>query len=117
MLTPNMSTPTHQKTINELIMSSLHNHCKTSHYLLQVGTHAFEGVRLLWRRLPGKVTKLFFSASPKTLFPRINSAPVYKEAEFWTLVFPLTLNIILQNTSCDMFHLPSFALTLQFVGS
>ena len=117
MLTPTMSPPTHQKTINELIMSSLHNHCKTSHYLLQVGTHAFEGVRLLWRRLPGKVTKLFFSASPKTLFPRINSAPVYKEAEFWTLVFPLTLNIILQNTSCDMFHLPSFALTLQFVGS
>ena len=37
---------------------------KTSHYLLQVGTHSFEGTSLLWPRLPGKAIKLFFSTSP-----------------------------------------------------
>ena len=101
MLTPTMSPPIHQKNIHELIMSSLHNHCKTSHYLLQVGMHGFEDIRLLWPCLPGKVTKLLFSTPSKTL--RINSAPAYREAEFWTLVFPLNLKIILQNTSPSFF--------------
>ena len=34
--------------------------------------------------MPGKVIKLSFSTSPKTLSPRLASAPVYREAELST---------------------------------
>ena len=61
------SPPTHQKTVYELITPSLNIYYKTSHNLLQVGTHSFEGISLLWPPLPGKVIKLSFSTSPKTL--------------------------------------------------
>ena len=42
------SPPTHQKTVYELITPSLNIYYKTSHNLLQVGTHSFEGISLLW---------------------------------------------------------------------
>ena len=61
------SPPTHQKNVHELITPSLNIYYKTSHNLLQVGTHSFEGISLLWPPLPGKVIKLSFSTSPKTL--------------------------------------------------
>ena len=35
----------------------------------------------MWAPLLGKAIKLLFSISPKTLSPRFNLAPVYKEAE------------------------------------
>ena len=48
---------------------------------LQVGTHNFEGVGLLWPPpLPGKAIKLFFSTLPKTL--RFNSVCWCTEAKF-----------------------------------
>ena len=39
---PLTSTPTNEKNVRKLTMSSLNNYCKTSHYLPQVGTHSFE---------------------------------------------------------------------------
>ena len=47
-------------------------------YHLQVGTHSFEGISLLWPLLPGKAIKLFFSTSPQTLSPRFNSVSGYR---------------------------------------
>ena len=40
--------------------------------------HSFEGISLLWTLLPGKVIKLFFSTSPKTLFLIFSSVPGYR---------------------------------------
>ena len=44
--------------------------------------HSFWGRRPLCPPLPGKVIKLSFSTSPKTLSPRFASPPAYREAEF-----------------------------------
>ena len=49
--------PASRKSVHKLITP--HNY-KTSHYSLQVGTHDFEGISLLWLPLPGKAIKLFF---------------------------------------------------------
>ena len=73
-LTPNQS----EKCAHKLITPSLNHYCKTSHYPLQVGTHDFEGISLLWPPLSGKTIKLFFSISPKTLSPRFNSVWAYR---------------------------------------
>ena len=54
------SPPTHQKNVHELIMPSLNNYYKTSHYLPKVGTHGFEGSSPLWL--------LSLSTSPKTVW-------------------------------------------------
>ena len=51
-----ISPPTHCKNIHELSMPSF---TKTYHYLPQVGTHDFEGMRPLCLPLPGKAIKLF----------------------------------------------------------
>ena len=51
-----ISPPTHCKNIHELSMPSF---TKTYHYLPQVGTHDFEGMRPLCLPLPGKAVKLF----------------------------------------------------------
>ena len=69
---PLTSPPTHQKNVHKRITPSLNHYYKTPHYPLQVGTHSFEGISLLWPPLPGKAIKLFFSASPKTLSLRFN---------------------------------------------
>ena len=42
-------------------MPTLNNYYKTSHYVPQVGTHSFEGIRLLCPPLPGKAMKRSFS--------------------------------------------------------
>ena len=42
--------------------------------------------------LPGKVIKLSFSTSPKTLFPRFDLVPVYREAK---LLVTLLNNILM----------------------
>ena len=60
ILTPTYFTPIHQKNVHKVIMPFLNNYYKTSHYFLQVGTHGFEDISLLWPLLPGKVIKLFF---------------------------------------------------------
>ena len=55
------------KILNKIlanVMPSLNHYCKTSHYPLQVGTHSFKSICLLWPPLPGKAIKLFFSTSP-----------------------------------------------------
>ena len=41
----------------------------------------FQGRSLVCLPLPGKVTELFFSTSPKTLFPGFELASMYREAE------------------------------------
>ena len=66
------STPAHQKNVHELITPSLKNTIKLLYYLLHIGTHGFEDISLLWLPLSGKVIKLSFPTSPKTLFPRFN---------------------------------------------
>lgn len=43
--------------------------------LLWAGAHNFEGVSPLHSALPDKAINLFFSTSPKTLFPRFNLVP------------------------------------------
>ena len=60
MLTPTYFIPIHQKNVHKLIMPSLNNYYKTSHYFLRVGTHGFEDISLLWPPFSGKVIKLFF---------------------------------------------------------
>ena len=57
--------------------------------------HGFEGISPLWSPLPGKVIKRSSSASPKTLSPRFNSAPGYREAELLASTPPCTLTIVL----------------------
>ena len=42
------------------------------------GTHSFGHFSLLWPSLAGKVIKLFFPTSPKTLSPRFNSVSWYR---------------------------------------
>ena len=77
-----LSSPlTHQENVQELVTSSLNNYYKTSHYLLQGGTHGFESKSPLWPPLPGKERKLFFSTSPRTLSRRFSLALVDREAE------------------------------------
>ena len=46
-----------------------------------MGTLDFEGMSLLCPSLPGKAIKLSFSTSPKTMCPKFNLAPMYREAE------------------------------------
>ena len=75
------SPPTKQKNVHQLITPSFNNYYKMSHYLLRVGTRGFDSISPLWPPLPGKVKKLAFSTSPKTLSPRFNSAPLYREGE------------------------------------
>ena len=41
-------------------------------------THDFEGISPLWLPFVGKAIKLFFSSSPKTLFPRFNSVTAHR---------------------------------------
>ena len=72
------SPPTSQKIVHKLIMPSLNHYYKTPHYPLQVETHSFEGISPLWPPLPGRAIKLFFSTSPKTLSPKINSVLGYR---------------------------------------
>ena len=62
-------------------MPSLNKDYKTSHYLPQVRTCDFEGISPLWPPLPGRVIRLSFSTSPKTLSLRFDSVQVYREAE------------------------------------
>ena len=61
------SPPTHQENVHDMIMRSLNHYFKTSHYLLQVGRHNFEGMSPLRSLLPGKVIKRPFSTSPKAV--------------------------------------------------
>ena len=75
---PLTSPPTNQKTARELTTPSLTHSCKTPHYPLQVWTHSFEDRSPLRPSLPGKVVKLFFSASPRTLPQRSDSVSRYK---------------------------------------
>ena len=63
-----------------MITPSLDNYYKTSHYLLQVGTHGFEGVSLLWPSLPGKNKALLFYFT-QILSLRFCLALMYREAE------------------------------------
>ena len=60
------------------------NHCyKTPHQSLPGwDTPILRGMSLLCPPLPGKAVKLFFSTSPKTLFPRFDSAPVHRGRDF-----------------------------------
>ena len=51
--------------------------------LLPLGQdNSFEGISLWWPLLPGKAIKLFFSTSPKTLFPEIQISTRVKEQNF-----------------------------------
>ena len=59
--------PIHQKNVHDMIMPSLNHYYKTSHYLLQVGRYSFEGISPPHILLPGKVIKLPFSTSPRTV--------------------------------------------------
>ena len=77
---PLTSSPTNQKNGHKLTIPSLNHYSKTPHYLLQVGTHSFEGISLLWPALLDKAIKLFFSTSPQT--PRFNSVYQCTEARF-----------------------------------
>ena len=79
---PPTSPPTNQKNVHQLIKPSLNHYYKTSHYPLEVRTHSFEGISPLWPPLPGQAVKLFFSTSPKTLSPRINSVLGYR-GQIW----------------------------------
>ena len=54
------SPPTYQENAYKLVTPSLSHYYKTSHYTLQVGTHSFESISLLWPSLPSKEIKLFF---------------------------------------------------------
>ena len=81
MLTPTYLTTNPSKNVFELILPSLNHHQKT-HYPLQVRACSFWGRSPLCPPLPGKVIKLSFSTSPKTLSPRFASPPVYREVEF-----------------------------------
>ena len=58
MLTPLTSPSANQKNAHKLIMPSLNYYYKTPHSPLQVGTHSFEGISLLYLSLPAKATKL-----------------------------------------------------------
>ena len=60
--------------------SFLNHYYKTCHYCSKAGTHSFEGISRLCSPLPGKAINLSFSTSPKTLSPRTDLAPVYREA-------------------------------------
>ena len=61
MLIPIYPTINQSANVHELITPSL-NHCyKTSHHPLQVGTHSFEGTKLLRSPLLGKTIRLFFT--------------------------------------------------------
>ena len=60
---------------------------KTCHYLPQVKTHGFEGVRLLSPLLPGKAIKRLFSTSPQTLSLRFDLVLVYRDG-IWVTIPP-----------------------------
>ena len=71
-----ISPTTKQKNVHQLITPSFNNYYKTSHYLLQVGTCGFDSISPLSPPLPGKVIKLAFSTSLKTLVSEIQFSPM-----------------------------------------
>ena len=121
MLTPTYLTPSQsEQCSHKLITPSLNHYCQTSHYPLQVGTHNFEGISLLWPPLSSKAIKLYFSISPKTLSPRFNSVWayrgqnwLYKESKSSMLYIsvitssntPHLLEKLLSNTSLEVCHI------------
>ena len=78
MLTSTFLTTNRSEECPQLVTPFLSHYYKTSHYTLQVGTHSFESISLLWPSLPGKEIKLFFSTLAKTLSPRFNSVLEYR---------------------------------------
>ena len=76
------SALSHQNTVQKLVTPSLNQYYKTSHYLLQVWTHDFQGISLLWPYLPGKAIKLLFSTSPKPLSLRFDLVPKHRDQVF-----------------------------------
>ena len=66
---PMMLTPAYLTSPSEECPGADHtlSYYKTSHSPLQVGTHGFDSMSLLYPPLPGKAIKFSFSTSPKTV--------------------------------------------------
>ena len=83
----------HHQPIRRMSMSGSHPLWTITIKLLTIlskwGHIVFWGRRSLCHPLPGKVIKLSFSTSPQTLFPRFDSALVYREAELSASIFQI----------------------------